>query len=133
MAHFLNDNDVRRPLVFPRLAERYATPPLSAIWYAPSRRGSIGSKTVAADIRIVEISISGLMLEAPLNKKLRIGSRVRLRFNGTESLVEVRNLRPHDNPERNKEQIVGVSFFRSSAEFESLVGAIVFRLRQVFG
>ena len=80
-------------------------------------------------IAIIELSMSGLMIEAPASKKLTIGMRVRLEFHGTDAIVEVHNMRPHEHPDRQGDQIIGVSFFTMSDEFDALIADIVHKLQ----
>lgn len=131
MSKYFDQGDVRLPEVFPRLAERYATPPLPATWFAPSRRKALTGKAGAVPVRIVEVSMSGLMVEAPANKRVTIGAKIRVEFNNADVIVEVCNIRQHDHPDRSKEQIYGVAFFRASDEFDMLISQIVYKLQQL--
>ncbi len=124
-----DEGDSRLPTVFPRLAERYETPALQASWYPPSRRKALTGRAAAVDIRIIELSLTGMMVEAPANKKVVEGVKLRLAFHGTEAIVQVENVRDHEHPERQKEQVVGLSIFRSSEEFEALVNDAVHKLQ----
>ncbi len=126
-----DQGDSRLPEVFPRLAERYPTPSLEATWFPPSRRKTLGGKAGAIKVRIVEMSMSGLMIEAPANKKLAIGRKLRLDFHGTEAIIEIENIRAHDHPDQKKIRVYGVSIFHPSDEFQSLIAESVHKLHKV--
>lgn len=129
VSKFFDHGDVRLPQVFPRIAERYAIPGLPAVWYAPSRRKKLTGKAAAIDVRIVEISTAGFMVEAPSNKRIEIGSRIKMNFHGVEAIIEVCNMREEGHPEKGGTSVYGVSFYRVTSEFEVLVASIVHKLQ----
>lgn len=129
VVHLFAEADEMAPAEFPRLVARYATPSLPAVWFPPTGSLGLGNSTKKTAVHITELSLSGLRLEVPAKKKLKVGLRVRLEFNDTECLVEVRNLRAH--PTKPKLQIIGASYSRPSDEFDQLVGSIIQRLRSL--
>ena len=121
----IDDGDVRRPDIFPRITPRYQIPPLRATWHAPSRR-RIGGRTHATEVRLVDISIAGALLIAPANSKLETGSRLKIEFGDTDGIAEIRNVR---DSEHDGFSYYGINYFRMSDEMRQLVHGVVAKIR----
>lgn len=124
MGQFIDEHDVRRPTEFPRISPRYPIPPLKAIWYPPARR-LVGSPA-AVEVRLVDISVAGALIQGPHNKRLSVGSRIPIEFQGTEGIADVRNIRPSEHRDSS---YYGISYFNMSPEMSELVHAVVRRIR----
>lgn len=124
MGQFIDEQDARRPTEFPRISARYPIPALKATWFAPGRR--IGSGSSSVEIRIVDISVAGALIEAPTNKKIKLGTRVKMEISGHDGTAEIRNMRL---AERYALSYYGITFLRMSPELEALVHSVVGKVR----
>ncbi len=125
MGKFIDDEDVRRPQEFPRLSPRYPIPPLKATWFPPSRR-KLSRAVGPVEVRLVDISIAGALLEGPFNDRLVEGSRLRIEFGTADGIAEIRNARPSEHKGMS---YYGVSYFRMSDEMRDLVHGVVGKIR----
>ncbi len=120
MGHFVDDNDLRRPAEFPRIAERHAARG-EAVWMPPSRRKLFKGSPAKVQANIIDLSIGGALLTSQLNENIKIGNKIRFAINGADGIVEVRTIRPANE----RTSYYGVSFFRISDQLRAEVFAML--------
>lgn len=106
------------------MGERYPIPGIKATWYVPRRRMKVKAKPTAQDVKLVDISVAGALVEAERNEAIEVGSRLRWELNGTEGVAEVRNIR-----ESGGLYYYGISYFRMDPEQKALVHRVVSKVR----
>ncbi len=107
------------------MGERYPIPGIKATWYVPRRRMKVKAKPTAQDVKLVDISVAGALVEAEANEAIEVGARLRWELNGTEGVAEVRNIR------KNEDGLwfYGISYFRMDPEQKALVHRVVSKVR----
>lgn len=121
MAEFIDQADVRRPVEMPRMGERYPIGGLHATWMVPKAL----SRTTKTSIKLVDISIAGALVEAPLSKNIKVGSRIKWELNGLGGVVEIRNIREVDEMGH-----FGVSYFSIDHDLSQLINRVVEKVRE---
>lgn len=113
------------PVGHQRIAQRFrvATTPIE--WVVPKRRGlDARSKSVLAEAAIIELSVMGAAIVAPLKWRAVTGTKVQVRWEDKTGLVLVRREVPF--PGSSKVAMYGVEFADNPSElgralFERLV------------
>ncbi len=121
MAEFIDQADVRRPVEMPRMGERYAIGGLHATWFIPKAFG----RSTPTPVKLIDISVAGALVEAPLSKHLHVGSRIKWELNNLNGVVEIRNVREVDGVGQ-----YGVSYFRLDHDLSLLVNRVVEKVRE---
>ncbi len=109
MGQYVDDDDLRRPAHFPRLAERRPTRG-EAVWLPPSRRKLFKGSPAKVQANIIDLSVGGALLTSQANANIKVGNKIRFSINDAEGVVEVRTIRPANE----RTTYYGVSFFRIS-------------------
>ncbi len=109
----------------PRMGERYPIPGLKATWKVPSRRKVAVGRLSSTDIRLVDISVAGALVESVPNRNVDVGSRLTWELNGCKGVVEVRNVREEDG-----RAFYGVSYFSMDDDLRALVNRVVEKVRK---
>ncbi len=110
-----------------RLGERKRTPGLVQVELGePEVVGRFRKHLVPTTGRLLDISVTGALIEAPTTDRLRVGAKVRLVLDGMEGIVVVRQIRP-----TALEGVAnyGVAFFELPHEMTQRVHEIVGRDR----
>ena len=126
MHDIFSGDDVRAPDQFPRISERYRIAGLNLFWSPPSTKTLSFGKPVEVEAQVLDLSVAGALLMAPVNAKLRSGLRVPVRIGNSNGMVEVRNIRKSSVPDM---AFYGVGFVRMSDRFTENVNAVVAKLR----
>ncbi len=121
MAELIDQADSRRPAEVPRMGERYEIDGLLATWFIPKSFG----RTSATKVRLLDVSVAGALVEAPLSKHLQVGSRITWELNGLRGAIEIRNVREVDGIGH-----YGVSYFSLSSELGELINKVVKKVKQ---
>lgn len=121
MAEFIDQDDSRRPDEVPRMGERYEIDGLHATWLVPKALG----RTSATKVKLIDVSVAGALVEAPLSKHLKVGSRITWELNGLSGAIEIRNVR-----EVNGVGHFGVSYFRLDDELGDLINRVVKKIKE---
>lgn len=114
MGHYVDEDDLRRPAEFPRLAERQAAAG-EAIWMPPSRRKVFKGSPAKVQANIVDLSVGGALITSQVNPNIKIGTKIRFAINGADGIVEVRTIRPANE----RISYYGLSFFRISDQLRA--------------
>lgn len=83
-------------------------------------------KPTEVEAQVLDLSVAGALLMAPVNVKLRTGLRVPVRIGNSNGMVEVRNIRKSSV---SGMAFYGVGFVRMSDRFTENVNAVVAKLR----
>ncbi len=116
MGQFVDEEDLRRPVEFPRIAERRLARG-AAIWMPPSRRKLFKGSPAKVQANIIDLSFGGALLTSEANPNIKIGNKIRFAINGAEGVVEVRTIRPAND----RTSYYGVSFFRVTDQLRAEV------------
>ena len=77
-----------------RLGDRKRTSYVEVEFGEPELVGRFRKVAVPSTGRLIDISVTGALVEAKASTELRVGSRVRLVLEGMEGVVVVRQIRP---------------------------------------
>ncbi len=77
-----------------RLGQRIGIEPLEVGWRAPARGGPLSRllRRRHTPALLLDLSVTGLLVDAPADERLRVGSIVGFQIDGVEGLVRVRRI-----------------------------------------
>ena len=126
MHDIIDGNDFRVPDQFPRISERYRIAGLHLHWSPPNPKVLSRGKPVELEAQVLDLSVAGALLMAPVNDKLRPGMRVPVRVGTALGTVEIRNIRKSSV---DGMAFYGVGFVKMSDRLVENVNAVVAKLR----
>ncbi len=86
------------PIGHQRIAQRFSVVTTPIWWKVPKRRGlTARSKPVLAEAAIIEVSIMGAAIVAPLRWRAVVGSRVEVQWEDQTGFVLIRREVPYPN------------------------------------
>lgn len=128
MHDIIAGDDARSPDQFPRISERYRIAGLNLHWSPPNPKLLSRHKPIEVEAQVLDLSVAGVLLMAPVNDKLRTGLRIPVRVGNAVGTVEVRNIRKSSV---SGMAFYGVVFVKMSDRLVENVNAVVAKLRSV--
>jgi hypothetical protein len=104
-----------------RVVERYSSMSIEVVWFPPTRT-FLGTRPKKAAAEIVDLSVSGALLQGPANGKVHPGTLAELELEGAVGVVEVRHVKATDDPDSFH---YGVQFLRMEPKLRQRVYDLV--------
>jgi hypothetical protein len=125
MREMVRQNDQRRPMEMPRISVRYRVSGATLEW-TPPRRGLLPGRRRSVEAELLDLSVTGALIQAPDHPGLTVGFRIPIRIGNEDGMVEIRNVRPSDVVGKVN---IGVVFHEMSDALRSAIYEAIGRLR----
>jgi len=126
MKELVRQGEVKSRTQMERLSVRYRLRGTTLKWFPPRRRGLLPGRRKAVKAELVDLSVVGGLVRAPMDEAIQVGMRVPIAIGNEEGLVEVRNIR---RGEQTGESFYGVTFHEISPAFRETIYEAIARLR----